>query len=328
MGTAVEVRPLQQAGPYRDTAGVEYNLLEPENAMKFSVIHPTADSYDFRGADSVVGFATARGMAVRGNSLVWHNQLPSWVTNQLSSSDYSNCSNVAESKRVSLRTILRDHITTLVARYRGKVAIWDVVNEAFDDSSKPKRRNTIWQCALGPTYIDSAFVWARLQDADARLFYNDYGAEGTGVKADSVYNLVSSLRLKSVPVDGVGLQMHGGLSTSNAKDFKGPTSTSVAQNMDKLIGMGVEVEITEMDVKLINPTPAMWQAQGRVYAEMLGVCLARPRCTAFVTWGFTDLWTWDNPGFPKSGGWTDPLPFDQSYLHKPAFDSLLARVAH
>ncbi len=313
-------------GPYRDTVASEYNLLTPGNAMKFAVIHPGADRYDFSDADTIVSFAAARGMGVRGHTLVWHNQLPHWVTNQLSSTDYSNCSGIAAATRQSLRTILHDHITTVVARYRGKLLSWDVVSEAFDDASKPMRRNTIWQCALGPTYIDSAFVWTRRADPDVKLFYHDYGAEGIGVKADSVYNLASSLRRNGVPIDGVSLQLHGALSSSSAKDFKGPTATSVGQNMDRLIGLGVEVQITEMDIKLRNPSKAMREAQGHVFADMLGVCLARARCTAFVTWGFTDLWTWDNPAYPTSAGWTEPLPFDSTYAHKPAFDSLLAKL--
>jgi len=120
--------------------------------------------------------------------------------------------------------------------------------------------------------------------------------------------------------------MHTALSSSSAKSFEGPTSTSVAQNMDRLIGLGVEVQITEMDIKLLNPTQAMLETQGHFFADMLGVCLARLKCTAFVTWGFTDLWTWDNPAFPTAAGWTQPLPFDINYRHKPAFDSLLARL--
>lgn len=326
VGAEVQVAPIEQPGPYRDTVLTEYNLLAPGNAMKFSVIHPAADRYNFSGADTIVGLAAANGLVVEGHVLVWHKQLPTWVTSQLTSTDYSNCSGIGAATRESLRTILRDHITAVVARYRGKVLMWDVVNEAFDDGSRPMRRNTIWQCALGPTYIDSAFVWTRRADPAVRLFYNDYGAEGTGVKADSVYNLVTSLRRNGVPIDGVGLQLHGALSSSSAKDFQGPTATSVGQNMDRLIGLGVEVQITEMDIKLKNPTKAMREAQGHIFADMLGVCLARPRCTAFVTWGFTDLWTWDNPAYPTAAGWTEPLPFDKNYAHKPAFDSLLAKL--
>ncbi len=326
VGAEVQAAPLQEPGPYRDTVRAEYNLLTPGNAMKFSVIHPRVDRYDFSDADTIVGFAAENGMAVRGHTLVWHNQVPAWVRNQLALSDYSNCSGIAAATRESLRTVLRDHITTVVSRYRGKLLTWDVVSEAFEDGSRPVRRNTIWQCALGPTYIDSAFVWTRRADPDIKLFYHDYGAEGTGVKADSVYNLVTTLRRNGVPIDGVSLQLHGALSSSSARNFSGPTAASVGQNMDRLIGLGVEVQITEMDIKLRNPTTAMRETQGHIFADMLGVCLARPKCTAFVTWGFTDLWTWNNPAYPTAAGWVEPLPFDTSYGHKPAFDSLLARM--
>ena len=326
MGAEVEVNPLRQPGSYPDTAAAEYTGVVPGNAMKFTVIHPAADRYDFREADLVVNFAQSNGQLVRGVPLVWHNQLPSWVTDQLSAADYSNCSAIPSAKRESIRSLLHDHLTTLVSRYRGQVAIWDVVNEAFDDGRRPQRRNTIWQCALGPSYIDSAFVWARRADPDARLFYNDYGAEGRGAKADSISNLVRTLKSKGIPIGGVGLQLHGALATTSPTGFQGPTATDVGNNMDDLISLGIEVQITEMDIKLLNPSPAMWAAQGRLFGDMLGVCLARPKCTAFVTWGFTDLWTWDEPGHSTSSGWTDPLPFDKNYVHKPAFDSLLVKL--
>jgi len=305
----------------------EYNLLTPGNAMKFAVIHPAADRYDFTDADAIVSFAASQGMGVRGHTLVWHNQVPKWVTSLLTAADYLNCGGISTATRNTVRTILHDHITTVAGRYHGQVLSWDVVSEAFDDAVKPERRNTIWQCALGPTYIDSAFVWTRRADPTAKLFYHDYGAEGLGAKSDSVYNLAISLRSKGVPLDGVSLQMHTALSSSSAKSFEGPTATSVAQNMDRLIGIGVDVQITEMDIKLLNPTQAMRETQGHLFADMLGVCLARLKCTAFVTWGFTDLWTWDNPAFPTEAGWTEPLPFDVNYHHKPAFDSLLARLS-
>jgi endo-1,4-beta-xylanase len=326
VGAEVQVAPLTASGPYPDTVAAEYNLLTPGNAMKFSVIHPAAGKYDFTGGDAVVSFASANGMKVRGHVLVWHNQLPDWISNQLTASDYSNCGGISAATRQSLSSALRDHIATVVGHYKGELSSWDVVSEAFDDGGKPARRNTVWQCALGSSYIDSAFVWARRADPNVKLFYIDYGAEGSGAKSDSVFNLVSRLRGKGIPIDGVGLEMHGALQTTLARDFLGPTTTSVAQNMDRLAALGVDVQITEMDIKLLNPSPSMWQAQGQIFASMLGVCLARVKCTAFVTWGFTDLWTWDNPGRPTEAGWTQPLPFDVNYAHKPAFDSLLATM--
>lgn len=294
--------------------------------MKFAPIHPKSGQYNFPPADAIVSYAVSRSMGVRGTVLDWYNQLPSWITSQLTASDYSNCAGISAATRQSLSSALKDHITTVVGHYQGKLSSWDVVSEAFSDDAKPTRRNSIWQCALGTTHVDSAFVWARQADPTVKLFYIDYGAEGSGAKSDSVYNLIKSLRSKGIPVDGVGLEMHGALSTNSSKDFIGPTAASVGTNMDRLIALGVDVQIVEMDVKLKNPTVAMRQAQGSIYAQMLGVCLLRPRCTAFVTWGFTDLWTWDNPAFPTGAGWTEPLPWDVNYVHKPAFDSLLARL--
>ena len=325
MGAEVQVAPLELPGAYHDTLAAEYTGVTPGNAMKFNIIHPGANRYDFSGSDAVVAFARANGLQIRGHTLVWHNQVPPWVTNQLTEADYSNCSGIASATRESIRSLLRDHITTVVGRYRGQLAVWDVVNEAFDDGRRPARRNTIWQCALGSSYIDSAFVWARRADPDVRLFYNDYGAESRGAKADSIYNMVKTLKSKGVPINGVGLKLHGALASASG-NFQGPTADNVGNNMDDLIGLGVEVQITEMDIKLLNPTDAMRAAQAKIFGDMLATCLSRPKCTAFVTWGFTDLWTWDEPAYPTSAGWSEPLPFDKNYGHKPAFDSLLVKL--
>ncbi|HEX2724152.1 MAG TPA: endo-1,4-beta-xylanase [Gemmatimonadaceae bacterium] len=328
IGAAVQADPLSEGTPYADTVGAEYNVITPANAMKFADIHPKVDTYAFADAVKILAFALARSNQVRGHTLVWHNQLPQWVQGLLPASSYSNCATVPAATRETIRGVLRDHITTVVSHFRGQLLSWDVVNEAYTDGSRPTRRNTIWQCALGSSYIDSSFVWARRADPGAKLFYNDYGAEGRNAKSDSVLNLVKTLKAKGIPIGGVGLEMHGALQTSRATDFIGPTAADVGSNMDNLIASGVEVHITEMDVPLRNPTTPMRAAQGGVYANMLGVCLARPKCTAFVTWGFTDLYFWTtNPTYPVSSGWTEPLVFSTSYVHKPAFDSLLVRLA-
>ena len=192
-------------------------MLTPENAMKFGLVHPEPDRYDFADADYIVGFAEAHGMQVRGHNLVWHFQLPTWLTEGTWTRD-------------ELIDILHQHITTVVGHYRGRVAAWDVVNEAIADDGS--LRDTIWLRGIGPEYIDMAFRWAHEADPDALLFYNDYAGEGLGAKSDAIYALVQGLLERGVPINGVGLQMHVSLRWS-------PQPQDVAANMERLGALGL-----------------------------------------------------------------------------------------
>ncbi|MDW8049331.1 MAG: endo-1,4-beta-xylanase, partial [Nitrososphaerota archaeon] len=220
IGAAVE--PDYLTMDYAETLKREFNMVTTENVLKFGPVHPQPTVYSFAGADRVIEFAEAHGMKVRGHTLVWHSQLPSWIT-------------AGRYTRDEWIQILRDHIMTVVGRYRGRIYAWDVVNEAIDDSGA--LRNTIWLQNIGPEYIELAFRWAHEADPNALLFYNDYGAEGLGVKSDAVYNLVKGLLEKGVPIHGVGLQMH--ISADSP-----PSPQSVAANIRRLNNLGLEVHIT------------------------------------------------------------------------------------
>ena len=197
VGTAVQAGPLAGEPVYRDTLAQEFNILVPENELKWDTVHPARDTYDFSVPDSMVAFAEAHQMQVFGHVFVWYWQLPAWLTD-------------GGFSREELMSILEDHIKTVAGHYRGRVAAWDVVNEAIADDGS--LRHTIWLDTIGPEYIDMAFQWAHEADPDARLFYNDYNSESLGgwqqAKSDSVYNLVSDLKQRGVPIDGVGLQVH------------------------------------------------------------------------------------------------------------------------
>ncbi|MEY2393805.1 MAG: endo,4-beta-xylanase [Acidobacteriaceae bacterium] len=181
---------------YAAILGSEFSQLQAENEMKFSIIHPTANTYDFSGGDALVSFAQAHTMAVRGHTLVWHNQVPSWVT----SGNYTP---------PQLSSILQDHITTVMAHYVGKIYAWDVVNEAFNDDGT--MRSTIWYdqpgigfTGLGTKYIEQALNWAHLADPNAQLFYNDYNAEPINAKSDAIYAMAQDFKSRGVPLDGIG----------------------------------------------------------------------------------------------------------------------------
>jgi endo-1,4-beta-xylanase len=301
IGAAVSVSPLRDNPNYRQTLAEQFNLVTPENAMKFQPLRPTRQGYNFEQADAIAKFARNNNMSLRGHTLVWHNQLPKWFTER-------------EWTKEEAIAILREHIYQVVGRYRGQVMAWDVVNEAIADDGS--LRDTIWRRTIGPDYIEMAFRWAHEADPGAKLFYNDYGGEGRGKKSDAIYGLVEKLLLKKVPIHGVGLQMHVGLNSV-------PPPQAVANNMLRLSELGLDVHITEMDVQIQNGTGTTAErlaAQAKIYREMLQVCLEAKNCKAFVTWGFTDAYSWI-PGFtghPDAG-----LIFDKNYQPKPAFSALI-----
>jgi endo-1,4-beta-xylanase len=300
IGAAVNVDALQNEEQYRNTLAREFDIVTPEVSMKFDATEPERNLYTFGKGDAIVAFAKAHNMQVRGHNLVWYRALPTW----LGSGHFS---------RNELMDILRQHIFTEVSHYRGQVNIWDVVNEAVNNDGT--LRDSIWLGGIGPQYLDPAFRWAHEANPQARLFYNDFGGEGLGRKSDAIYNLVRGLLQRGVPINGVGLQMHISLDAY-------PNPQDVLANMKRLIALGLEVQITEMDVQIQNdhrPMQTRLDAEAQIYRDMLSVCLLVKQCTAFVMWGFTDRHSW----IPKFTGHLDaPLIFDGEYSPKPAFFAL------
>jgi endo-1,4-beta-xylanase len=302
IGAAVNPARLSEA-PYAETLAREFSQAEPENAMKFGPIHPGATAYHFEQADAVVEFALAHKMAVRGHTLVWHNQNPRWLT-------------AGGLTPAQLSEAMQEHIRTVVGRYAGKVYAWDVVNEAFNDDGT--MRSTIWydKPGIGQTgtgYIERAFRLARSADPKALLFYNDYDSEDMNPKSDAIYKMVRDLKSRGVPIDGVGLQMH--LTTEVAPMAR------LEANIRRLTDLGLEAQITELDVRLPVQDEAASEAdlakQGRIYRDVASLCLKFPKCTAIQTWGVTDKYSWVPGWFRGTGA---ALLFDMEYRPKPAYD--------
>ncbi len=273
IGTAVNIDALRNEPLYSQTLADQFNMVTPETSMKFDKTEPEPGVFTFGDGDAIVAFARAHNIQVRGHNLVWYRALPAWITNGTFTRD-------------QLMTILRDHIMTEVSHYRGAVNIWDVVNEAIDDQGN--LRDNIWLRVIGPDYIDLAFQWAHEADPQALLFYNDYGGEGLGHKSDAIYALLKAMITRGVPVQGVGLQMHVSLD-------RYPDAQDLLANMKRLAALGLQVQITEMDVEIQGdprPMQARLQAEASIYQEVLSTCLAFKPCTAFVMWGFTDAYSW------------------------------------
>jgi endo-1,4-beta-xylanase len=299
IGTAVAMTPFRSESIYNETLKTEFNIIVAENAFKWDSVRPSIDTFNFADTDALVDFAEANLMKIRGHTLVWHSQVPRWLTD-------------GNFTRDEVISILREHILTFVGRYRGRVWAWDVVNEAVDDSAGALRTNSFWFRKIGPDYIKLAFEYAREADPVARLYYNDYSIEDLGAKSTGVYNLVSSLKSQGVPIDGVGWQMH------QSNGFR--TAPAHKTNARRLADLGLELSITEMDVRVSLPSaPDELNQQSNAYRDAINFCLTTPNCTALLTWGFTDKHSWI-PGF--FAGWGDALIYDTGYRPKPAYFAL------
>ncbi|MBJ6623010.1 endo-1,4-beta-xylanase [Streptomyces sp. DHE17-7] len=287
-GTAVAAGHLGEAD-YAATLDREFNSATPENEMKWDATEPSRGTFTFSAADRVVDHARAQGMDVRGHTLVWHSQLPSWV-GALGAAD--------------LRAAMNDHIDQVMGRYKGQIHSWDVVNEAFQDGGSGARRSSPFQDKLGDGYIEEAFRTARAADPAAKLCYNDYNTDGVNAKSTAVYAMVKDFKARGVPIDCVGFQGHF---NSNS-----PVPADLRANLQRFADLGVDVQITELDIE------GSGTAQADAYARVVDACLAVDRCTGITVWGVTDKYSW------RSGG--TPLLFDGNYDAKPAYDAVLAAL--
>ncbi|MES9607720.1 endo-1,4-beta-xylanase [Actinomadura sp. NPDC000929] len=282
---------------YASTLDREFNQLTPENEMKWDTTEPSRNSFGFGAADQLVGHAQAQGMKIRGHTLVWHNQLPGWVG--------------AISSRDDLLSAMRNHIAKEAGHFAGEIAYWDVVNEAFQDGSGA-RRDSVFQRVIGDGYIEEAFRAARAADPGAKLCYNDYNIDGQNAKSNAVYAMVKDFRARGVPIDCVGLQAHLTL---------GGVPSDMQANMQRFADLGVDVHITELDIRMSTPADASKLAtQANDYKKVVSACLAVPRCTVITVWGITDKYSWIPDVFPGEGA---ALLFDGNYGKKPAYNASL-----
>jgi endo-1,4-beta-xylanase len=276
----------------------EFNIITPENAMKFSALSGARGKYNFSGPDALVTLAAKNNQRVRGHTLIWHEQLPNWLLKELAAKTASHDEMLA---------LMTQHINTVAGHFAGKLAYWDVVNEAITEDGK--LRDTPWLRAIGPDYIAKAFTLARAADPKAKLCYNDFNTDGFNPKSNRVYALVKELKDQNVPIDCVGFQAH------LDQNFSAQTAR-VQANLERFAALNVEVQFTEVDVQLKGSAPKADRlaAQAKVYGELLDTCLALKACTAFVMWGFTDAHSW------RAGN--EPLIFDSGYKVKPAYHAL------
>jgi endo-1,4-beta-xylanase len=295
IGTAVANGPLGSDAPYRTVLNREFNQVTPENEMKWDATEPNPGQFNFGGADAIVNSATANGQVIRGHTFVWHSQAPGWLQGLPAD---------------ELRAAMQRHINTVGGRYAGRIYAWDVVNEAFNEDGS--MRNSFWLQRLGPGYIAEAFRLARQADPSAKLYINDFNVEGVNAKSNAMFNLVRDLRAQGVPIDGVGLQGHLALQFGFPNDIQ--------QNIQRFADLGVEVAITELDVRMQLPADATKLAnQATAYANVVRACLAVSACVGVTVWGFTDRYSWVPGTFPGEGA---ACLYDENFNAKPAYEAV------
>lgn len=285
--------------------GKEFNMVVPENEMKMDATEPAQNSFSFSGGDAIVNIAKTYGAVVRGHTLCWHSQVPTWI----SSDGYKNDKNWT---RQQLLDILKNHIENVVGHWKGQIMEWDVCNEVLDDNqlkiwSNPSSydlRQSIWATVIGEDYLDSAFVWTHRVDPDAKLFLNDYGVEGKGWgKSEALVNLANRLRNSGVPIDGIGLQGHMEASM-NYFD-------AIEQNIARCSEQGLLCHITELDLGIDSYNASNLEMQGTAYYRLARMAMKYSNCSSLMIWGLTDDMTW------RTGKY--PLLFDSNRSKKDAY---------
>ncbi|WP_434740569.1 endo-1,4-beta-xylanase [Micromonospora sp. SH-82] len=284
-GTAVAAGRLNDSA-YTTILNREFNQVTAENEMKIDALQPQQGQFTYGNADRIVQHARARGMQVRGHTLAWHSQQPGWMQNM---------------SGTALRNAMLNHVTQVATHFRGQIAWWDVVNEAFQDGSSGARRDSNLQ-RTGNDWIEAAFRAARQADPNAQLCYNDYNTDNwNDAKTQAVYRMVQDFKNRGVPIDCVGLQSHFTGGSNYPSNYRTTLSSFAA--------LGVDVHITELDIRNA-PTDA--------YRNVVNDCLAVARCKGITVWGIRDSDSW------RSG--ESPLLFNGSGQKKPAYDAVLTAL--
>jgi endo-1,4-beta-xylanase len=308
IGAAVKVKLLRNNAVYRKLIVQQFNSITAENAMKFNSLHPEPSVFKWADADYIVAFAKENNIRVHGHTLIWSKFNPKWVTE-------------FQGSRQDWAALLRTHIQTIVSHFQGKVASWDVVNEAFEDNGDYK--SCIWLEKLGPSYIELAFRYARECDPNAVLFYNDYGHEFGGKKLQAILTMARDFKRRGVPISGLGLQMHTVVRMDNAK---------IAKTLKAVAATGLKIHISELEVSVRYQKPKSFVLddylafqQAEKYSAIFDAYNSIPKWQQFgiTTWNVADADSFRNA---KTKNHDFPLLFDMNYKPKAAYDVLMKKM--
>ncbi|KAK0648042.1 glycoside hydrolase superfamily [Cercophora newfieldiana] len=282
----------------------EFGQVVPENGQKWDATEPSQGRFTFTSGDITANIAKRNGQYLRCHTLVWHSQLPSWV----SSGSWT---------RASLTSVMEVHIENVMKHYIGQCYAWDVLNEAVADSGA--WRDSVFLQVFGTDYFPLSFNLAKKYDPDTKLYYNDYNLEYNGAKTNKAIELVQIIQNAGAPIDGVGFQAHLIVGST-------PSRANLATTLRRFTSMGVDVAYTELDIRH-GSLPAASSAlvtQGNDYANVVGSCLDVDRCVGVTVWGYTDKYSWIPSTFPGTG---DALIYDSNFQKKAAWTSVSSVLA-
>jgi endo-1,4-beta-xylanase len=333
IGTALTKDQILGKDPKSLKVAIEqFNVITPENILKWEKVHPQPGVYNFGLSDSLIAFAEKNNMLVIGHTLVWNNQTPAWVFQD---------SNGQPVSRDTLLKRLKDHIFTVVGKYKGKIYGWDVINEAFDDDGNFSRTN--WRNIIGEDYLEHAFRWAHEADPDAELYYNDFNMWYKG-RRDAVVKMVNNFKVKNIPIHGIGLQGHWGLNY--------PTNDELNETFEIYSGLGINLMVTELELdmlprpedyegadinlnyearKELDPWPdglpdSMQTVVADRYAEIFSIFNKySPSISRITVWGVHDGQSWRNY-WPIYSRTAYPLLFDRNLQPKKAYFEVIKTV--
>lgn len=295
----------------------QFNSITAENAMKMGPIHPKENEYNWAGADSIASFAKKNKLKLRGHTLCWHSQSPAWF--------FKDAAGKPVTKEVLLQR-LKDHITTIVKRYKGTIYAWDVVNEVISDKPGEYFRDSEFYKICGEEFVAKAFQFAHDADPDALLFYNDYN-EIDPVKREKIFNLVKGLKEAGVPIHGLGLQGHWAINE--------PSESQLDNTLSRFAQLGLKLQITELDISVYPKEHNAREKRAEDYDTVFSVqkentqirmyemCFRlfrkyRSSISGITFWNISDRHSWlDN--FPVRGRKDYPLLFDKDLRPKKAF---------
>ena len=288
-----------------------FNSVTAENVLKWGPLAPAPGVHDFERADLVVDFAEANGLRLRGHTLVWAriNGQPTWLANEVHGAD---------DPAARLLQLIEEHIATVVGRYRGRIPVWDVVNEPLALAGTDLDPSSLFTQVLGAEYIDVAFRAARRADPDAVLGMNETLVINNDAKFSALVDLARGLIAQGTPIDLIGLQGQFILGPP-------PSREDLRAKLETIADLGLSVEITELSIPIgfYAEEADPLAAQAAAFADVFGACLDVPACTGVTTWGVYDAETWLDEFFPWLAP-ARPLLLDEQFGRKPAYKAVLA----
>ena len=325
VGTAIGDRAFTQNDKeLLDLIAREFNVITPENALKWQPVHPKENEWVFEGGDRLVEFGQKNNMQIQGHVLVWHSQVPKEIFID---------ENGKQISKEGLTKRMENHIQTVVGRYKGKIKSWDVVNESI--TPEDGYRKTKWFEIMGPEFMEKAFFLAHEVDPDCKLIYNDYGMDDPK-RRDFVVDLLKKYLKKGVPIHGIGMQGHYNIDS--------PDISKIEASIEAFASTGLPVSFTELDVDVL---PYDWGRTAEIstnieykntlnpyadglpkdvndkltkrYEELFKLFLKhRDKIDRITFWGTSDDLSWKN-NFPMRGRTNYPLLFDRQRKPKNAY---------